>query len=194
MLPSSGVTEQESFPAKFSNYLPWLFLHVVSFLIICLESSFLESCSHANQELKNQNPHHTDVIGWALCQFRQDHNGKKKNPNPQLFALIQVQLFSFTCKKKSDNFLCPYKRSNSWSHLKFYYQKKRHLKSKAGCHCFPLFLSKCKFWIHPYALKEVVNLKMKFKIRERKRSTEVLRKTTTKTIADLEMADILRSE
>lgn len=25
MLPSSGVTEQEFFPAKISNYLPWLF-------------------------------------------------------------------------------------------------------------------------------------------------------------------------
>lgn len=112
------------FPITFLDF----FLHVVSFLVICLERFFLESCSHANQELKKQNPKSSDVMGWAACQFRQDHNGKKKDKTsqqkpPQRFPLIQVQLFSFIYNKNSVNFLCPYRGSNSWSNLRFYYQK-----------------------------------------------------------------------
>lgn len=119
-----------NFPISFLDF----FKHVVSFLIICLENSFLEYCFHANQELKNQTQKSLMSLGWAICHFRQDHNGKK-NPNSQLFSLIQVQLFSFSCNKNSNNFLCPYRASNSWNNLRFYHPlppKKSNFKSKAS--------------------------------------------------------------
>lgn len=63
-----------NFPISFLDF----FKCAVSFLIICLENSFLDYCSHANQELKHKSRKTLMSLGWAVCQFRQDHNRKKK--------------------------------------------------------------------------------------------------------------------
>lgn len=132
-------------------------------------------------------------LGWAVCQFRQDHNGKKP-PNSQLFALIQVQLFSFTCNKNSDNFLCPYGGSSSCNNLKFHHPlppKKSNLKSKASYLLFPLSQSKCKFWICLYVFKHKLENET---LKNWKKEEHRIWKIRIETATDLVIDSILRSE
>lgn len=82
MLPSSGVTEQESFPAVFSNYLPWLF-SARSFLSCDLFGKFFSGvlfpCKPRIKKNKTLNP----LMSWDELHASSDRIIMEKKKTKQ---------------------------------------------------------------------------------------------------------------
>lgn len=118
MLPSSGVTEQESWPAKISiTFVGCVYASsfLSYYLVGKLFSALLFPCKpRAFFFLKNK----PTLMSWDEPYTSSDRTimrGKKRS----LFALIQVQFFSFTYNKKENVIILS--SENSWNCLKLYY-------------------------------------------------------------------------